>query len=98
MAGQVLIGESPNDKEDGEAHKTHELNRFASNDIDGRNGHPVSRYRARNYEDAVASGEVVENFVNIWSSAITNSGEHSGGVETETVELEVRYQYPIRSL
>lgn len=97
MAGEMLVGESPNDEENGEAHETHELNWLTSNNIDGGNGHPVARNCASNNKDTITSGKVVEDSVNVWSSAVANGGKHSGRVETETIELKVCCQYRIGS-
>lgn len=89
MAGKVLVGESPNDEENGEAHESHKLNWLTPDSVDGGNGHPVTWNSTSTDENAVTSSKVVEDLVNVWSSTVANGGKHSGRVETETVELEV---------
>jgi hypothetical protein len=87
MAGEMLIGETPDDEEDGKADESHQLDRLTSDSVDSGNSHPVTWDGTSANENAVTSGQVKENLIDIWSSTVANSGKDSGGVETKTVEL-----------
>jgi hypothetical protein len=87
MAGEMFVGESPNDEENSKGNESHQLDRLASNGVDSGNSHPVAWDGTSTNENAVTSGQVVKDSVNIWSSTVANGREHSGGVKTKTVKL-----------
>jgi hypothetical protein len=88
MAGEMLVGESPDDEENGQANESHQLDRLTSEGVDSGNSHPVTWDGASTDKNAVTSGQIIEDLVNIRTRSIANSCEHSRRVKTKTVELK----------
>ena len=51
VAGEVIVCETPDDEENGEADESHQLNWLTSDSIDGGNCHPVTFDRSLNQVD-----------------------------------------------
>jgi|TARA_R110002003_G_scaffold52_13_gene4446 hypothetical protein len=86
MAAEVVVGETPNTKEDGEQDEADELEGLAADGVNSGNGEPVAWNGASANQDAVSCGKVVELVVDSCAATVPNGLEDSSGIQTETIE------------
>jgi hypothetical protein len=86
----MLESETPDDEKDRKHDETHKLNWFAANGINEGDCDPVTRNRSCDNKDGVTGSQVVQLVVDSWSTSITNSGKHSGRVQSKTVKGNIQ--------
>jgi len=93
---ELIVSETHDDESASEDDETHELDRLASPRVDEKEGNPVSGDETCDGEDQVADGDVVqvpedpEGSLDVCWSSETYGGQDDGGVETETVESDLK--------
>jgi hypothetical protein len=86
----VIVGESPDDEQNGQEDEADELQGLAADCVNGSNREPVTRDGSSADEDAVTSSKV-EKFVVDGSTATVADGlKDSGGIQTKTVESDIK--------
>lgn len=63
MVRNVVVGETPDDEEDGQDYETTHLDRFPAQCIESSDGDPVARHRSGKHNDEISDGRVVEKVV-----------------------------------
>lgn len=88
---EVLVGEAHDHEEDGEDAEAHELDRLAADDVDGKDGDPVTRDGAGKDDDHVADGGIVEDLVRVLGTGggVADDVQDGGVVERDTVVGDV---------
>lgn len=89
VAGQVVIGETPDDEEDGEESESDQLEGLATNGVDGSHGEPVSRDGTGTGEDSVTGSKVVQLMVSISATSIADGLKDGRSVQTKSIEGNV---------
>src|SRR5690242_2192040 len=92
MAAEVMVGETPDDEQNGKHDEADKLKDLAADSVNCRNCQPVTRNGTSTDEDAVTSSQVVELVVDGRTTTIANSLENSGRVQTETVEGDIEQE------
>jgi hypothetical protein len=77
-----VVCETPNDEEDGQHGEADELEGFATDGVNGRNGEPITGDSSRANQDTVTSSELVKLVINSRSAPVANSLEDGSLVET----------------
>lgn len=90
MAREMLESKTPDDEKNGKDDETTELDGFAANSINKGNCDPITRNSTCNNKDGVTGSQVVQLVVDGWSTSESDSGKHSGGVQSETVEGNIK--------
>ena len=101
--GELVVCEAHDTEEDGEHDKAHELDRFAAPPVDEEERRPIAGDEARDGEDHVADGDVLQVLVDLVAAhevrrgrAEADRGEDSRRVKTETVERDVECEPRVR--
>ena len=96
---ELVVSETHDDESGSEHDETHKLDRLASPRVDEKEGDPVSGNETCDSEDQIADGDVVQIPVDLegpgdvcWSSE-TDGSQDDGGVESETVESDLKGRF-----
>lgn len=73
----MVVGETPDNEENGEEGETNKLKRLTTDSVNGSNSEPVTRNGTRAHENAITGREVVELLVDSVSGAVANGLEDS---------------------
>ena len=74
VLGEFVVGEADDAEEDGEDDEAHQLDGFAADGVDGRDGDPVARDGAGADDDQVADGGVAEDVVDVGAAGVADCG------------------------
>lgn len=83
---QGLVGETNDDKNNGQDDEADQLDGLAADGVDGGDRHPVAGDGTRTDQDQVTDGVLVEDLVDVLAAAPADSTQDDGVVETKTVE------------
>lgn len=91
VGGDVVVGETHDDEEDGQNSETTHLDGLAAESVNGSDGNPVSRDGTSKDNDNVADGSVVQELVDIGVvlGGVANGLEDDGVIQRETIEGDI---------
>lgn len=89
MLADVVVGETPDEEEDGEEDEANELQRLSANSIDGSYCEPITRECTSADKNTVTRSQVIQFVVDSITTAVTNGLKNSGGIEAKTVECNL---------
>jgi len=84
--------ETPDDEQDSEGAETHELDGFAADGVDERDGAPVAGDGTSADEDAGTGGEIVQDVVDGRATAVSDGAEHGGGVQVKAIKRDIEHE------
>ena len=74
VLGEFVVGEADDAEEDSQDDEAHQLDGFAADGVDGRDGNPVARDGAGADDDQVADGGVAEDVVDVGAAGVADCG------------------------
>jgi hypothetical protein len=92
VRGDVVEVEAPDEEENGKGDEAGHLDGLSSNSVDKCNGAPVTRDGTSADKNRVTSTQVVEGLINIVSGGVSDRSQDGGGVQSQTVEGNVKHE------
>lgn len=83
---QIIITKANCNEKDCQNPEAYQLDRLASQCIDGRNGHPVARNCTGTDQNKISHGVAIEHFVDVMSTSPSNSREDDRVIEAKPIE------------
>lgn len=83
---KFVITKADCNEEDCQNPEAYQLDRLASQCIDGRNGHPVARNCTGTDQNKISHGIAIEYFIDVMSAGPSNSREDDRVIETKPIE------------